>query len=93
MFFYSESKGREEYTGPSVWSMDGTRGYLRHYDNYLYLSFVFNNPLATMVEKHQAGKELKMCERKLAFWKRHPTYNDKKAIEEVIKKKKQWEIK
>lgn len=87
---YDDSQPRVPYNGRSVWSMDGTRGYLRHYQNQLYLTFVANNTLATRAERAQALAELKICERKLRFWENHPTYEHEKAMRGVEELKRSW---
>ena len=90
MFFYSDTK--EKFTGnPSrIWEMNGTKVYVSHYSNLLYLQFVANNPLASFIERQQAEKEIKLCEKKLEWWKRHPNFDQVEALREVEKLKKQW---
>lgn len=73
-----------------VWKMDGSAAYLRHYANKLYLTFIANNPRSTLQEKFQAEKELKICERKLTFWNRHPNYVQETVTRGIAKLKKDW---
>ncbi|PZR92305.1 MAG: hypothetical protein DI537_14065 [Stutzerimonas stutzeri] len=91
MFFYSDSTSGGQST-VNVWKMNGTKGYLRHYENYLFLSFVMNNPLASRVERAQATKELAICEKKLAFWRRHPLYVHEDAMKGVNDLKQNWQV-
>lgn len=78
MFFYSENTGPR---GPSkipfhVWR--ATDRYLDHYSNYLILDAMLRAP-RDRAERVQVVKELAICERKLAFWARHPNYNGAEA--------------
>lgn len=70
--------------------MDPIKAYLKHYSNYLYLDFITKRS-EDRLELHQARKELTICERKLAFWKRHPKWNATTAANEVARLKQQWQ--
>lgn len=70
---------------------NATKSYLTHYSNYLYLNFILKNS-KDMKEQYQAGKELTICERKLAHWKRHANYNNETAMSGVADLKKKWNI-
>jgi hypothetical protein len=72
--------------------INATDGYLRHYANYLYLSFIFNNT-DDWREKQQANKELTICQRKMDYHRKHPNFNAKHAEAESVKLKAQWEQK
>ena len=72
----------------NVWEMDGTKAYLGHFDNLLYLEFMAER--GTIQEKFQAEKELKVCHRKLDFWKKHPNYDADKALRGTEEIKKKW---
>lgn len=69
--------------------INATRGYLRHYDNYLILDAIAKAPKNTL-EKLQALKELTICERKMAWMQKHPNFNVKTVTEEVAKLKALW---
>lgn len=92
MYFYSDTK-----TGPApqinVWKLNGTSGYLRHYENYLFLHFVAKNERSTWQEKAQARKELTICEQKLAWWSKHPNYDHDEAVRGVEQLKRMWNAK
>lgn len=89
MFFYNEnSPGANSQV--NVWKMNGTKAYLRHYENLLFLQFVSTNPRAGEVEKRQARKEIVLCEKKLAFWYRHPLYDHEEALRGIDQLKKNW---
>lgn len=89
MFFYSDTAPRGD-SKIDVWRMNGTDAYLRHYDNYLFLSFVISNPRSTRLEKAQATTEIGICERKLAFWRRHPKFDQDEATRRVGELKRNW---
>lgn len=67
---------------------DGTKAYLRHYENKLYLSFIAKNGSRT--ERCQAEKELVICERKLAYWEKHPSFVGGSARSGMEKLNKAW---
>lgn len=89
MFFYSDART----PGPQVdvWKMNGTKCYLNHYENLLFLQFVTANPRAAEAEKRQARKEIEICEKKLAFWRRHPNYDHELALKGINTLKKNWQ--
>lgn len=72
----------------SIARMNGTAAYLRHYGNKLYLSFIAAN--GTRDEKWQAEKELKICEKKLRFWEKHPNFIGEEARRGMEKLNKDW---
>lgn len=71
-----------------IWKMDGTKAYLRHYANKLYLTFMLK--AGTTAEKMQASKELEICDRKLNYWSKHPNYVHADALAGVEKLKREW---
>jgi hypothetical protein len=84
---YDES-ARGNFSNVSIGRMDGTKAYLRHFENKLYLGFIAKN--GTRDEKWQAEKELAICERKLSFWEKHPNFVADTAKREMEKLKKNW---
>lgn len=75
--------------GLKIDQMNPHKPYLTHYSNLLHLQFILNNS-TDRVEKHQAAKEVIICERKLAFWARHPSWNPTLIANETAKLKQQW---
>lgn len=71
MFFYSDTGPRTNLK-INIWKMNGSRAYLRHFENFLYLHFMAKN--GTREERIQAEREITICRRKLQFWQRHPNY-------------------
>lgn len=91
MFFYSDTEKRPfNPRGMHPKDMDGTRGYLRHYANYLELQFFATSPRTTDHEKRQARLELTICERKLTYWSHHPRYVHAEALRGVDDLKRMW---
>ena len=75
-FIYNETP----YTGSPInvfafKSETVARKYMEHYDNYMILCAMSKSP-KSFDERAQVEKELKICRRKLAFWKKHPNYDD-----------------
>ena len=69
--------------------MDATRIWLGHFSNSLILSAIQQKP-RDFSERHQATKELTICERKMTFWRRHPNFDQQKASSEAQKLKNMW---
>lgn len=85
MFFYKDD--REDFNPYVVKRMDPTKAYLRHYDNMLFLQFILNYS-DDRVERHQANKEMVICQRKLDYWARSA---DKDAmLRGTAELKKNW---
>jgi hypothetical protein len=62
----------------SAWGPDAVmKTWSTHRENRAYLFFLYKN--GTMSEKQQAAKELEICDRKLAFWERHPAFDKAQA--------------
>lgn len=85
--FYSDTSVRTG-TPVDVWKMDGTKQYLTHYANLLMLNFFAKH--GTRAERADAEKELIICDRKLAFWRRHPNYVHELALKGVEALKRDW---
>ncbi|MBA8881650.1 hypothetical protein [Phyllobacterium myrsinacearum] len=85
-----DENNKSDFTG-SIDRINGTNAYLRHYANYLYLTFILAN--GTRVEKQDASKELIICERKMKFWQRHPRYVHEDAMRGIEQLKRDWDSK
>lgn len=87
MFFYSDTK-----SGPApqinIWKLNGTKQFLKHYDQMLFLKFVAQK--GTQTERRQAEKEIPLCEKSMIFWRRHPNYVEEDALKGVTELKKNW---
>lgn len=68
--------------------LDGTKGYLRHYQNLLVLTFFHQH--GTRLERQQAAEEMIVCERKLKWWSNLPSYDHAAALKGVETLKREW---
>lgn len=82
------------YSGPfiNVHNMDPVKQWAKHYGNYLYLKFLFDNT-KDWKEKRDANKEMQIAQKKMDYW-----YKMAKTIPtELAKAKKeldqQWNVK
>ena len=62
----------------------------KHVDNWFMLSFMRTK--GNFTEKFQATKELGICDRKLAFWAKHPRFIHDDAMAYIASKKKVWNM-
>jgi hypothetical protein len=83
MFFYSGEKS--DFDG-DISKINATTACINHYKNFLYLTFMSNN--GTLSEKHQAGKEMEICKRKMKFWRQRRDFS-----EEIFSKSREIENK
>ena len=70
------------------YKLNAVNGYLRHYENKLYLAFMAKN--GDRNERWQAEKELLVCERKLKWWENHPNFVAAEVQRGVEKLNKGW---
>lgn len=62
--------------------------WLTHYKNSLFLTFMMIN--GDFTERVQATREMIICDRKMAFWKRDSRFDHKQMITDATKAKKEW---
>lgn len=89
-YFYSSTREPGPRPTVNIWNWNGTKQYLKHYDQYLFLHFVTKNPRATEAEKRQARTELTIAEQKLELWSKHPNYDQAEALKGVEELKRNW---
>lgn len=89
-FFYSDNN--EPFTGSRLplSEINKNNMHLKHLENWFQLKFILVAPGATLQEKHQATKELDICERKLAYWSKFSDFDEKKAQAETMRLKRIW---
>lgn len=68
---------------------DATKRWLDHFSNSLILTRI-GQVSTDAREKIQAGRELVVCQRKMAFWARHPNYLPHTAQTEAQKLRRAW---
>lgn len=86
MFFYDD-KRTGDFNPAIARRLDPTAAYLRHYDNMLFLQFILNRS-EDRTERHQANKEMTICQRKLDYWAR--SYDHSRALIGMDALKKRW---
>ena len=89
--FYSDAKGEGGQPSVPYHRWNAVKGYLNHYSNYLMLSFIAQST-RDRAEKHQAVKELAICERKMRFWTTHPNYDQSEVTKGCAALKRDWAI-
>jgi hypothetical protein len=85
---YSDTDPRETFRGIDMSKINPNNLYKKHLTNWFYLKFLLAK--GTTWEKLQATKELLICERKMAFWYKHPSFSVAQAGNDVSALKKQW---
>lgn len=86
MYFYGEQSDTK-FDG-DISRVNGSKVYLRHFDNYLFLNFVSQR--GTRAERAEVEAEILICERKMKFWERHPRFDAEYVRREKERKIKEW---
>jgi hypothetical protein len=68
--------------------LNPNRQYRKHLENWFFLKLILRN--GNIVERHQASKELAICDRKLEYWQKRSNFDTKQAELDLIELKKQW---
>lgn len=89
MAIFYDDNARSEGPPPNLSRMNATKIWLSHFSNSLILTAIQQKP-KDFLEKHQATKELGICQRKMAFWERHPKFQQQTAANEAHKLKSAW---
>lgn len=85
---YDEWKPKSKFTG-NMWAMDANKCYMTHFENALLLGFILKNSTNT-IEKCQASKELAIADRKMDFWARHHSFNQKEIEKAMSAARGKW---
>lgn len=81
------------YTGPRAFKPNPVKGYLKHYTNYRYLKFLFDNSLDRL-ERRQASLEMTTAQKKMNYFYQMTPFNERQAIEDGKKEiDKPWDTK
>jgi len=86
---YKDEKGKK-FKGFPYSEQDASKLYLTHFENLLFLEFIFKNS-NNFIEKRQAEKEIEIAKRKMDYWKRHPNWNKNVVELKISELKKQWD--
>lgn len=89
-FFYADSPDRTPYRGPPISSLDPNRGYVRHYENYLFLRLVQRN--GTPAERWQASKEIEVCQQKLDWWRHRGGWSLQETTKLCAQLRRDWQV-
>lgn len=68
--------------------MNPNKPWATHASNWYYLKFVYAK--GNILEKRAAQKELLICERKMAFWERHPGWSIEESGKVLSKLQSEW---
>ena len=73
MFFYSDTEKSSFKGSFNASKYDPNDMICKHLENYFFLKFILLKS-EDRIEKHQASKELDICERKMNFWKKQSSF-------------------
>ena len=72
-YFYSDTSP-SDYNPSLINRLNPNTQYKKHLENHFFLKFLLLRS-DSIIEKAQANKELTICERKLDFWSRKPSFD------------------
>lgn len=90
MFFYSDTN-KEPFNPARARNINPTRAIMRHLDNYFFLKFLLLRS-DDRIERHQATKELAICERKIAYHERNASCDHESIAKYRDQLKKTYEM-
>ena len=74
MFFYSDTEKSSFKGSFNASNYNPNDMICKHLENYFFLKFILLKS-EDRIEKHQASKELDICERKMNFWKKQSSFH------------------
>lgn len=90
MIFYTNTGPKSEYNPAFINRLNPNTQYIKHLENLFYLKFL-ELKSDNMVERHQAKKEIDICNKKLQFWERK--IDNQELIDNKLSElKKIWNI-
>lgn len=75
MIFYTDTGPKSDFDPNLINRLNPNTMYIKHLENLFYLKFL-ELKSDNMVERHQAKKEIEICNKKLKFWERKITNQD-----------------
>ena len=88
-YFYPANKAPSNVQ-VNVWNMNGTKAYLKHFDNPCFLDLVSTK--GTWAERQDVAREIHVCHQKLEWWSKHPKFDPDEARRGVEQLLKNWQI-
>ena len=85
---YSDTEPKTAFTG-SLSSINPNRAFKNHLENWFFLKLTLRN--GNMIDRHQASKELAICDRKLEYWQRKPEFDMKQAEKDIAELRSRWQ--
>lgn len=82
MYFYSTTPLPRSNAPVNLQKMNAIKAYLGHYANLLSLNWIAKTA-KTFEARHQANREMAICQRKLVYWERHQNYDQAAALRGV----------
>jgi len=89
MFFIYDDRSKGGGFNPM--DLNPNKMYKKHIENWFYLSFIATTS-DIFSERNQARKELDICERKQAYWKKHPEFDPEIATHDTENVRKSWKM-
>jgi hypothetical protein len=89
MYFYSDTEVKTDFRGFKT-PPDSNKMWLRHYANYIELSWMGAQPSLSHMERRQVEKELRICQKKLDYWYRKDDWSVKNCQSEIDRLKGLW---
>ena len=85
---YNENEPKTQFSG-SFAKLNPNKQYYRHLENWFFLKLTIRN--GNMIDRHQASKELAICDRKLEYWYKKPNFDMKQAERDISELKSTWQ--
>lgn len=85
---YNENEPRTSNPVP-LGKLNANRQYRRHLENWFFLKLTMRN--GNMIDRHQASKELAICDRKLEYWYKKPDFDMKQAERDISELRSTWQ--
>lgn len=91
LIYGNEPRTNAKFSKPiSEWEPAQVMGaWQKHVENRCFLFFMYTK--GTCSERQQASQELEICDRKIAFWERHPNFDKPAAQLANAKIKRNWQ--
>jgi len=89
---YNEYEYKKPFNFYILDEINPNKQYKKHLENYFYLKFINMNS-KDGVEIYQSNKELKVCQRKLDYWRKREDFDEKICLLDHQELTKKWSSK